>query len=110
MTNRTLAIVAYITLIGWLVAYFQYKDKQEKSPLVRYHLEQSLGIIIFSIILSIAIGVVASIIPSLATILSLAGLLPLILLVFGIIAASNDSRTPVPGIGKIFEGKFAFLH
>ena len=110
MTNKTLAIVAYITLIGWLIAYFQYKDKPEKDPLVRYHLGQALGLIIFSIVLSVAIGITVSVLPSLATILSTAGLLPLILLVFGIIAASNESCSPVPGIGKFFEGKFSFLH
>ena len=46
MTNKTLSIVSYITIIGWLIAYFSYKDKSEteKSTVVNYHLKQSLGI------------------------------------------------------------------
>lgn len=112
MNSKTLAIVAYITIIGWLIAYFQYKQQpeNEKSPLVRYHLGQALGIFIASVLLSIAIGIVASVIPSLATLLSIAGLLPLILLVLGAITASNEACKPVPVVGKLFEDKFSFLH
>lgn len=110
MKNKTLAIVAYITLIGWIVAYIQYKNQNEKDQLVRYHLGQALGIFIFSIALNIALTIIAAIIPSLATILSLAGLLPLILLILGIISAANEAMSPVPGIGKLFENKFSFLN
>jgi uncharacterized membrane protein len=110
MKNKTLAIVAYITLIGWVIAYLQYKNQEEKSPLVRYHLTQALGIFIFAIALNIVIAIVASIIPSIGSILSIAGLLPLILLIFGIISASNEALNPVPGVGKLFENKFSFLN
>lgn len=108
--NKTLAIVAYITLIGWVIAYLQYKNSEEKSPLVRYHLSQALGIFIFAIALSIVTTVIATIVPALGTILSIAGLLPLILLIFGIISAANEAQSPVPGIGKMFENKFSFLN
>jgi uncharacterized membrane protein len=108
--NKTLAIIAYVTIIGWAVAYFEYKKQSEKSQLVRYHLGQALGIFIVSIVLSIAIGIVASVIPSLGTLLSIAGLLPLILLVLGAITASNEACRPVPVVGKLFEDKFSFLH
>jgi uncharacterized membrane protein len=110
MKNKNLAIVAYITLIGWVIAYLEFKKQDEKSPLVRYHLTQALGIYIFAIALSIVITIVATIIPSLGSILSIAGLLPLILLILGIISASNEALTPVPGIGKLFENKFSFLN
>jgi uncharacterized membrane protein len=110
MKNKTLAIVAYITLIGWVIAYLQYKSQAEKSPLVRYHLTQALGIFIFAIALSIVTTIIASIIPSLGSILSIAGLLPLILLIFGIISASNEVQNPVPAVGKLFENKFSFLN
>jgi uncharacterized membrane protein len=108
--NKTLAIVAYITLIGWIVAYLQYKNDEEKSPLVRYHLSQALGIFIFIIVFSIVIQIVATIVPSLGSILQIAGLLPLILLIFGIISAANEALSPVPLVGKLFENKFSFLN
>jgi len=110
MKNKTLAMVAYITLIGWIIAYIQYRNQNEKDALVRYHLGQALGIFIFAVALNIVTIIIASIIPSLGTILSLAGLLPLILLILGIIAASNEAQNPVPGIGKLFENKFSFLN
>lgn len=108
--NKTLAIVAYITIIGWIIAYLQYKNNDEKSPLVRYHLSQALGIFIFAIVLNIILTIIATVVPSIASILSLAGLLPLILLIFGIISAANEALSPVPGIGKLFENKFSFLN
>lgn len=108
MNNKTLAIVSYITLIGWIISFIQYRGKEEKSPLVGYHLEQALGILIFGLLLGIAVGIVGSIIPSLASILSLVTFVPLILLVFGIITAANEARKPVPLIGSFFVGKFNF--
>lgn len=110
MENKTVAAISYVTLIGWIVAYFQYKNSTEKSPLVRYHLAQSLGLTICSFGLSIAIGVVSRIIPSLANILSLAGLLPLILIILGVITALNEASKPLPVIGNLFENKFSFLN
>lgn len=108
MTNKTTAIVAYITLIGWIVAYLAYKKSEEKSTLVNYHLGQSLGIIIISIVLSIISGIILAIIPSLASIFYVISLIPFILMLLGIITASNETERPVPFVGKIFEGKFSF--
>ncbi|RPE12501.1 DUF4870 domain-containing protein [Chitinophaga lutea] len=110
MTNKTMAIVAYITLIGWLIVYFKHKDMPEKSPLVSYHLGQSLGIMILGLALSIVTGVVVAVAPPLSFLMSIAGLLPLILLIFGIIAANNESCSPVPGVGRLFENRFSFLN
>ena len=50
MTNKTLAILSYVTIIGWLVSYFQTKDQAPKTPLVKYHLKQGLGLFIVAII------------------------------------------------------------
>jgi uncharacterized membrane protein len=108
MKNRTMAIVAYITLIGWIIAYLEFKKSIKKSNLVNYHLGQALGVIITSIVLSIISSVVLAIIPSLGAIFYLILLLPFVLLLLGIIAANNEVEKPVPLIGKIFEGKFNF--
>lgn len=110
MKDKTLAIVAYCTIIGWVVAYIKYKETPERSPLVRYHLAQALGVFIAGLAISIVVSIVARIIPTLGFLLSVAGLLPLILLIFGIITASNEAQRPVPVIGKVFENKFSFLN
>jgi len=108
MSAKTISIVSYITIIGWVIAYLQHKGSEQKSKLASYHLCQGLGVFIFAVILNIILSVVVRIVPSLAGILSLVGLLPLVLLIFGIITAANEAIKPVPLIGKFFEGKFNF--
>jgi len=108
MKNKTMAIVAYITLIGWIISYLEFKKSPEKSRLVNYHLGQSLGIIITSIVLSIASSIILAIIPSMGFIFYIVGLIPFLLMLLGIITASNEVEKPVPVIGKLFEGKFNF--
>ena len=111
MTNKTLSIVSYITIIGWLIAYFSYKDKSttEKSTLVNYHLKQSLGIAIIGLIFMVIINVVAVVVPTLASILSLANFGIMILWILGIINANNEVEKPVPVVGGMFENKFEFI-
>lgn len=108
MKQKTMAILAYITLIGWIISYLEFKKSTEKSSLANYHLGQSLGLIITFIILSILSSVILAIIPSLGAIFYLTLLIPFVLLLLGIIAANNQLEKPVPIIGKIFEGKFNF--
>lgn len=109
MNNKTLAIVSYITIIGWAVAYCSHKNQPEKSPLVFYHLEQALGLFIVSVVLYVAAVIVVNILPALSFLVSLAGILQLILMVFGIINAANEVYKPVPLTGRFFEKKFVFL-
>lgn len=109
MNNKTLSIVSYISIIGWLISYFSYKDKSPKSPLVNYHLKQSLGVAVLGILFSIVINVVAMIVPSIAGILSLASIGILVLWIFGIINAINEAEKPVPLVGGLFVDKFNFI-
>ncbi len=105
MKAKNIAILSYITIIGWVIAYFQYKGGNEKSELASYHLGQSLGLFILAVVLNVMLAVLGSIVPSLGTVFMLVGFLPLFLLIFGIIAAVNEARTPVPLLGKFFEEK-----
>lgn len=109
MSSRTMALLSYITLIGWIISYLEFKKSTTKSRFVNYHLGQGLGLIITSIILCFVSAVVSAIIPALGVALYLIMLLPLVLLLFGIVTASNEVEKPVPLIGKIFEGKFDFV-
>ncbi|EHQ25050.1 hypothetical protein [Mucilaginibacter paludis] len=108
MTNKSMAIVSYITIIGWVISYLEYKKSTEKSALVNYHLGQSLGLIILSFILGIAISILTMLIPALGIVSMVVGILSIILLLMGIIAASNEAIKPLPVVGKLFEGKFDF--
>ncbi|WP_034670151.1 import component protein [Chryseobacterium populi] len=106
MNNKNLSIISYITLIGWLIAYFSGKEKADS--LLKYHLRQSLGLMIVSIAFNIIIRILISITPALAF-LGMAGLLILVFWVLGIINAANGAEKPVPLFGKMFEDKFAFI-
>lgn len=108
MSNKTMAIVSYITIIGWIIAYMEYKKSADRSPLVNYHLGQALGLFITSVVLSVAMTIVVMIIPTLGLLYSAVSVLYLVLLLMGIIAASNEAMKPVPVVGRLFEGKFNF--
>lgn len=108
MTNKSMAIVAYITIIGWIIAYLDYKKSTVKSELVNYHLGQSLGLIILSFVLGIVLSVLAAIVPVLSIVSMVLGVATLILLLLGIITASNEAIKPLPVVGKFFEGRFDF--
>ncbi|WP_426327946.1 DUF4870 domain-containing protein [Pedobacter sp. R-06] len=106
MNNKTLSIISYITIIGWLVAYFSGKDKAD--ALLKYHLRQSLGLAIVNIIFSVVLTIIASMIPSLSF-LGLIGYVFIVLWIMGIINAANGALKPVPLIGKWFEDKSSFV-
>jgi len=108
MSNKTMAILAYVTIIGWVVAYLQYKKSSDRNPLVNYHLGQSLGLIILTFILGIIVSVVLSIVPSLYFLSYILSALSLVFLLLGVIAANNEVSKPLPVVGKLFEGKFNF--
>ena len=106
MDNKTLSIISYITLIGWIIAYFMGKDKA--NTLLKYHLRQSLGLAIVSIIFNIVFTIIALIVPSLSF-LGFVGYAFIILWIMGIINAANGALKPVPLIGKWFEDKSSFV-
>jgi len=106
MNNKTLSIVSYITLIGWLIAYFNGKEKADS--LLKYHLRQALGLAIVSIIFNVVLTIVATIVPALSF-LGIAGLVIVVLWIMGIINAANGAEKPTPLVGKMFENKFAFI-
>lgn len=108
MKQKTIAVVAYITIIGWIISYLEFKKSKEKSALANYHLGQSMGIIMTSVLLSILSSIILAIIPALGLIFYLILLLPFILMLLGIVTANNGLEKPVPLIGRIFERKFNF--
>src|SRR6218665_663226 len=109
MNNKTLSILSYITIIGWIFAFIKSKDLTPKSDLVSYHLKQGFGIFLVSLAINIALSIVVSIVPALYF-LSYVGYVILILWIFGIINAANEQKKPIPVIGKIFEDKFDFIN
>ena len=105
MDNKTLSIVSYLSIIGWIIAYFVGKDKAD--DLLKYHLKQSFGLFLFSIVW----GILISILVGVTGIYSLSFLIyiSLVLMIIGIINAANSAKKPLPVIGKMFENNFGFI-
>ncbi|WLD23440.1 DUF4870 domain-containing protein [Flavobacterium dauae] len=106
MDNKTVSIVSYITIIGWLIAYLVGKDKLD--ALSKYHLRQSLGLAIVAFIFGIVINILVAISPFLGM-LGIINIAFLILMILGIINANNMQMKPLPVIGNYFEDKFSFI-
>lgn len=106
MNNKTLSIVSYITIIGWLIAYFT--GKENANSLLKYHLKQSFGLVICSIVFNIVVSILTSLMPFLFFV-GYVGIVFLGLMIIGIINASNEVEKPLPIIGKLFENKFGFI-
>lgn len=103
--GKTAAIVSYITIIGWLVSYFAlYNDN--KTPLARFHMRQSLLIHI----VHVTIGLIQSMIWlgwGIYSLLSLVSLAFLILLIIGLINAASEQTKPLPLIGEPAQRMFS---
>jgi uncharacterized membrane protein len=97
--GKTTAIVSYITIIGWLIAYFAM-HQSKKTSLGSYHLRQTLLLFICAVVYQIIIRIVIMVVPAIGLVLSLVGLVFLVLWVMGLIAAINGEEKPMPLIGE----------
>jgi uncharacterized membrane protein len=96
--GKTTAIVSYITIIGWLIAYFGM-HQSKKTSLGSFHLRQSLLLYVIAIVYQIVVYIIAMLVPAIGMILSLGGLVFLVLWIMGLIAAINGEEKPMPVIG-----------
>ncbi|WP_400263217.1 DUF4870 domain-containing protein [Sphingobacterium sp. SG20118] len=101
--GKTVAIVSYLTLIGLVAALVM--NNSNPTSLGRFHIRQSIGITVFAM----ALGTL-SFIPGIGGILSkVAGIIVLIALVLGILAAVNKQEKEVPVVGQFFQKWFSMI-
>lgn len=91
--DNTTAIIAYLTLIGFIVAIVLHS--QRHTLLGAYHLRQMMGLLL------LAIGV--SFIPFVNI---FAWVFFVVLWVFGLMNAINGRKKPIPLLGEHFETWF----
>lgn len=98
--GKTISIISYFSLIGWIIAYVLYSSN--KSKLAAYHIRQSLGLMIIAVVLYIVM-IIFLFIPVLGWIISILIYISLIgvfvLWVIGLVSAINGQEKPVPIIG-----------
>ena len=100
--DKTVAIVSYLTLIGFIIALVLHSSK--KTQLGAYHLRQTLGLMLTSVAGSIVLGMI----PVLGWLASIVLFFAVVALWFiGLLSAIKGEMKPLPVLGKHFEKWFA---
>lgn len=101
--GKNIAIIAYITVIGLIIAFVMNSDK--KQPFATYHIRQSLGVM-----LTAFAGAFINIIPFLGWLLYLPILVIIVVMwISGLMNAINGKEKPILILGKKYEQWFKSL-
>ena len=110
--GKTAGIVSYLTIIGWLIAYFAiYKDN--KTAQASYQLRQTLLFHIASIIIYYAVAAIfaATLFSGgymiFSTIFWIVRIGLFVLWVIGFIGAINGESKPIPLVGERAQSMFS---
>ena len=92
--GKEIAIIAYLTIIGLIIAFIMNKDKH--YDFASYHIKQVLGLAVIGLIVFV-IGQI----PILGWIISILVFIPLLIIwIMGLMNAINGKKKPIPLIGK----------
>lgn len=100
--DTTVALLAYITIIGFIVAIIMHGNK--KTALGAYHLRQALGLFLTGFVGSIVLTMIPVVGWILLPFFTLA---VIILAVLGIVAAVGGKQKPLPVLGEKFQQWFS---
>jgi uncharacterized membrane protein len=99
-SGKTIAIIAYITLIGLIIAFVMNNDK--KNKFAQYHIKQALGIGLTGM----ALGVIG-VIPILGWLIFFVGMFILLFMwIMSLVNAIGGKEKPAPILGKKYEEWF----
>jgi len=105
--GKTVAILSYITIIGFIIALVLNNEERNKSELGVFHLRQALGIhltgIVFMFVQFIFLAI--PIIGWLSYMAISIGIL--VCWILGLIAAINSEKKAVPIVGPFYQNLFA---
>lgn len=103
--DKTVAIVSYVTLFGFIAAIIIYGNK--KTALGAFHLRQTLGIFLTAIALGFC-QIPLLIVPILGLLCVLAlWACMFVLWIMGLISAINGNMNPVPVLGPMYQKWFS---
>lgn len=100
--NKNAAIVAYLTIIGSVIAIFM--NRENKSSFASFHIRQALGIFLTFFALGYPIGYFDSWMISSAFYIFF-----FILWIFGFMGALNNEEKKVPLLGDFYQNIFKSL-
>ena len=98
--GKTIAIIAYLTIIGLIIAFVMNNDK--KNPFANFHIRQSLGLGLTALALSLI-----NIIPILGWLISFIGFFIILFMwIMGLLNAINGKEKTVPILGEKYKEWF----
>ena len=99
--DKTVAILSYITLIGFIAAIVIHSNK--KTRLGAFHLRQTLGFFITAVVVGFG-GVILAIIPILGILCLFAIWVGMFVFwVLGLISAVKGEMKPMPFVGPLYQ-------
>lgn len=101
--GKTAAIIAYLTIIGTIIAYFINNDT--KNTFASFHIRQALGIHITFYLLGILVSWFDTWLVSAPFYLFI-----IVLWGYGLIAAIQGERNEVPILGRQFQNWFSTIN
>lgn len=100
--GRTSAVIAYITFIGWIIAFFM--NKEPKNEFASFHIRQALGLhFLYLFLAAIATGF-----DDWAATIGFY-IFIYILLIYGLYQAAVGKRTLIPFVGTYFQKWFKII-
>jgi len=106
--SKTIAIISYLTIIGWVMALIMRQSEEPKSELSRFHLRQSLGLIIVGVIGWYLLSWLAGLL-NFWLLLNAFRIGLLVYWILGLVNAIQGEKKYLPFIGEFFDEKLDFI-
>jgi len=102
--DKVLALVSYLTIVGWIVVFVLHVSGPYKSRFVKFHLRQSLGLhvsalIVWSVLIILGIGLL----------LMIFRITFIVYWVLGMFYAFQGKMRYLPYVGGYFDDLFKFI-
>lgn len=103
--GKTIAIISYLTLVGFIVALVM--NNTTKSKFATFHLRQSFGVLVMTVGASLlrSIGVFGF-----GMVGRLLFIVVMVFYVLGIVSAIQNEEKPLPVFGSYFQEWFTFIN
>lgn len=101
MNGKNIALISYIPLIGWIIAFVLYLENNARDSIARFHLRQTLGLLI-----SYIGGTMILAFFKIGFLFFPFEIASAVLWIIGLLSALKGHEKPVPLIGTYFQEWF----
>jgi uncharacterized membrane protein len=101
MNGKNIALLSYVPLLGWIIALVLYLENNTKDSIARFHLRQTLGLLILFIGGTMILGFFG-----IAFLIYPFELICFVLWILGLLSALKNEEKPVLFVGHYFQDWF----